>query len=96
MGIALVAVLLTVTIVVRPSLGEASAGGRVLEARIGDVVRFPGSATRCEMGAEGGAPRLVCHHAGTHRYEVSFFGKNILVFRVGNPDKPVFSARGRP
>jgi hypothetical protein len=30
------------------------------------------------------------------KHEVVFYKNNILVFRLGNPDKPVWSARGRP
>jgi hypothetical protein len=65
---------------------------------IGDSFRVPAAATRCLVSKEGGAPDVICTHTpvARARYDVVFYKNNLFVFRNGNPDKPVFSARGRP
>ena len=68
--------------------------GRVFTGTSGDVFRVPSASTQCVVSAEGGAPNVICSHVGAHRYEVSFYRDNILVFR--GPDKAVWSARGKP
>ena len=79
-----------------PDAASASASARVYTGRQGDVFRVPSSATRCEVTQEGGSPRLYCSRIGGGRYTVDFFRSSILVWRNGNPDAPVFSARWRP
>jgi hypothetical protein len=58
-----------------------------------DVVRAPGAATRCTASVEGGAKSLFCHRSPEGRYQVVFYTDSIVVWKNGNPDKPVFSAR---
>ncbi|HTE83954.1 MAG TPA: hypothetical protein VK821_04415 [Dehalococcoidia bacterium] len=82
------------------SLGTASAttASHIYTGRIGDSFRVPAAATRCVASTEGGAADLICAHTpvALARYEVVFYKDNLFVFRNGNPDKPVFSARGKP
>ena len=75
---------------------SASASARVYTGRQGDVFRVPSAATRCVVTTEAGSPRLFCSRIGGGRYTVDFFRSSILVWRNGNPDRPVFSARWRP
>jgi hypothetical protein len=75
---------------------SASASAHVYTGRQGDVFRVPSVATRCLVTVEGGFPRLHCSRIGGGRYTVDFFSRSILVWRNGNPDAPVFSARWRP
>ena len=72
---------------------SASATPRVYTGRHGDVFPVPSTATRCEVTAEGAFPRLFCSRIGGGRYTVDLFSRSILVWRNGNPDAPVFSAR---
>jgi hypothetical protein len=75
---------------------SASATARVYTGRQGDVFRVPAAATRCIVTQEAGVPRLYCSRIGGGRYAVDFFRSSVLVWRNGNPDAPVFSARWRP
>ena len=75
---------------------SASAAARVYTGRQGDVFRVPSATTRCLVSQEGGLPRLYCSRIGGGRYTVDFFRTRIHVWRNGNPDAPVFSARWRP
>jgi hypothetical protein len=79
-----------------PGSASASASARVYTGRQGDVFRVPSAATRCLVTQEAGFPRLYCDRIGGGRYTVDFFRRSILVWRNGNPDAPVFSARWRP
>lgn len=77
-------------------MASASESARVYTGRQGDVFRVPSAATRCSVTQEAGFPRLYCSRIGGGRYTVDFFRTSILVWRNGNPDNPVFSARWRP
>ncbi|MGZ4414207.1 MAG: hypothetical protein ACXVRZ_07545 [Gaiellaceae bacterium] len=79
-----------------PAVAPAASSARVYTAAVGDVVRVPAAATRCEVGQEAGAVNLVCAHTTRARFSVVFFKDNLLVYRNGNPDNPAFSARGNP
>jgi hypothetical protein len=72
----------------------AAGDGRVYTGRVGDVFRAPAVSTRCTVNREAGAANLICAHAPRGRYSVVFFKDNLFVYRNGNPDNPVFSARG--
>lgn len=96
----LIASILALTL---PTFGGAAAqdaratpNSRVFVGRQGDSFRVPAAATRCLVSAEAGSTNVICNHMGRHRYEVVFHKDNLLVFRVGRPDTPVFSARGKP
>ena len=79
-----------------PDRASASSTARVYTGRPGDVFRVPSAATRCLVTQEGGSPRLFCSRIGGGRYTVDFFSRSVLVWRNGNPDAPVFSAKWRP
>ena len=76
----------------------APSSGHVYTGRLYDVFRMPGAALRCEVGQEAGAPNVSCEHVPySHaRYNVVFFKDNVFVYRLGHPDTPVWSAKGRP
>jgi hypothetical protein len=81
--------------------GRAATGAsatHVYTGRLYDVFRVPGAAVRCEVGAEARSPKLSCGHVpyARARYDVVFYKDNILVYRLGHPDNPVWSARGKP
>ena len=78
-----------------PDAASASSS-RTYTGRYGDVFRVPSAATRCLVSAEGGFRRLFCDRIGGGRYTVDFYRSSILVWRNGNPDNPVFSARWKP
>jgi hypothetical protein len=77
-------------------VARATESERVFVGRSGDTFRVPAAETTCKVSAEGGKSNVICHHVPQHRYDVYFYRSNILVFRVGQPDKVVFSAKGRP
>jgi hypothetical protein len=93
---ALVAVAFVAGRMTGPDLASASTSARVYTGRQGDVFRVPSAATRCLVTQEGGFPRLYCSRIGGGRYTVDFFSRSVLVWRNGNPDAPVFTARWRP
>jgi hypothetical protein len=70
----------------------------VYTGRLNDVFRVPAAALRCEVNAEAGSVKVSCGHVpyARARHDVVFYRDNILVFRLGNPDTPVWSARGKP
>jgi hypothetical protein len=76
----------------------APSAAHIYTGRVNDVFRVPGAALRCEVGQEGGAINTSCGHVpyAQARYQVVFYKNNLLVFRLGNPDRPVWSSRGRP
>ena len=74
-------------------LGRTTEGERASETSVmerGDVLRYPGAAVRCEATQEGGAASLLCRSA---QLDVVFFAEELLVYRAGEPDLPVFAAR---
>ena len=64
--------------------------------RRGDTFTVPAAATSCVVSSEAGATNVICQHVPDGRYSAVFFRDNLLVYRNGMPDRPVFSARGRP
>jgi hypothetical protein len=81
---------------VAPTQASATATAHVYTGRIGDTFRAPAAAARCVVSAEAGAAKVSCEHTPRARYSVVFFRSNLLVYRNGDPDRPVFSAQGRP
>jgi hypothetical protein len=79
-----------------PTAASARAENRVYTLRQNDVVRAPGAATRCTAEVEGGFKNLLCRRSPEGRYQVVFYRDSILVWKNGNPDMPVFSARWQP
>jgi hypothetical protein len=66
---------------------------RAYTLRMGDRVTMPSLNMTCTMSQEGGFPDFFCARPRTARHQVVFFRDAILVWRVGNPDKPVLSVR---
>lgn len=79
-----------------PGVAPAAPSSHVFTGRLGDVFRVPAAATRCVVSVEGGAANTMCRHTPRARYSVVFYRDNLLVYRNGRPDSPVFSAKGRP
>jgi hypothetical protein len=76
----------------------AAQATHVYTGHLHDLFRVPGAAVRCEVAAETDAVNLSCEHVpyARARYEVVFYSDDILVYRLGRPDKPVWTARGKP
>jgi hypothetical protein len=81
-----------------PSTAGGAAATHVYTGRMYDVFRVPGAAVRCEVSAEAGAQTLSCEHVpyARARFQVVYERDNILVFRLGHANNPVWSARGKP
>jgi len=62
------------------------------------LIRSPLECASGVVSQEGGATNTICGHTplARARYSVVFYRDNLFVYRNGRPDKPVFSARGRP
>ena len=72
---------------------QPSGANATYTGRLGDRFRVPVAAAECQVFAEGGFPTLYCSHKPTARYQVYFYKDRLQVWRNGNPDGPVFSAR---
>jgi hypothetical protein len=97
---------LSVAAVVVAALGLGVVGGFVLDSapakaaathaytlRLGDEVTIPAIRQTCLVASEGGAANLVC--ATKHyRHQVTIFRDNILVWKAGSPEHPVW--HGKP
>lgn len=81
-----------------PLVAVGAAATHVYTGRVNDVFRVPGAAVRCEVGKEAAMTNVSCEHVpyARTRYEVVFYKDNILVYRLGHPDNPVWTARGKP
>jgi hypothetical protein len=81
-----------------PAAAPAATSSHVYVGRLGDVFRVPGAATRCLVSHELSAVNTICSHTpqSRARYSVVFYRDNLLVYRNGNPDSVVFSAKGKP
>jgi hypothetical protein len=75
---------------------SATPAARTYVLHQGDVARTPAAATRCVASQEGGAPNLFCSRTPRGRYQVVFYADSFLVYKIGYPDDPAFSARWRP
>ena len=71
---------------------EASAAHRYT-LRVGDKVTIPAINQRCAVYTEGGAPELYCARPQHPRHQVTIFRDSILVWKVGNPDRPAWSGK---
>ena len=71
---------------------EASAA-HVYTLRVGDKVRIPTVDQRCAVYKEGGAPELYCARPLHPRHQVTIFRDSILIWKVGNPDRPAWSGK---
>jgi hypothetical protein len=71
---------------------EASAPHRYT-LRVGDNVTIPAVKQRCAVYTEGGAPELYCARPLRPRHQMTIFRDRIQVWKVGNPDAPVWSGK---
>jgi hypothetical protein len=71
---------------------EASAAQRYT-LRVGDRVTIPAVKQRCAVFMEGGAPELYCARLRHPRHQVTIFRDSILIWKVGNPDRPAWSGK---
>ena len=71
---------------------EASAVHRYT-LRVGDKVTIPAVNQRCAVYTEGGAPELYCARPRHPHHQVTIFRDSILIWRVGNPDRPAWSGK---
>jgi len=60
---------------------------------LGDNATIPAINQTCSVSAEGGATELFCARARNARHQVTIFRNSILVWTVGNPDKPAWSGK---
>lgn len=77
----------------RTTAADAKTSGRSYTLRMGDKAVIPAIGQVCQVSAEGGAPDLICARSRNARHQVTFFRDNILVWKVGNPDHPVWSGK---
>jgi hypothetical protein len=75
---------------IRPA--NASAAHRYV-LRKGDKITIPVINQVCIVSGEGGAPDLFCARSRRPHHHIVFFRDSILVWKVGNPDKPVWSGK---
>jgi hypothetical protein len=78
--------------VTHTSTAEASASHRYT-LRVGDKVTIPVINQVCSVSTEGGAVDLFCARPRDAHHQVTIFGNNILVWKVGNPDRPAWSGK---
>jgi predicted lipoprotein len=71
---------------------EASAAHRYT-LRVGDKVTIPAVKQRCAVYTEGGAPELYCARQLHPRHQVTIFRDSIVIWKVGNPDRPAWSGK---
>jgi len=66
---------------------------RVYTLRIGDKVDVPAIGQVCSIATEGGATDLFCSRPRNAHHQVTIFRDNILVWKVGQPDRPAWSGK---
>jgi hypothetical protein len=62
----------------------AARGRVVYTLRRNDVVRDPGTGTRCEASAEAGIPNLICAHTARGVHEAVFWSDELQVYGPGS------------
>jgi hypothetical protein len=66
---------------------------RVYTLHVGDKVTIPAIRQVCSVSTEGGAANLFCARQRNAKHQVTIFRDNILVWKVGNPDRPAWSGK---
>ena len=97
----LLSAVLAVTAAIGFSIGKVTTTATAAEAlaahrytlRIGDKVTVPAVGQLCAVYVEGGAPELFCSRPQHARHQVTIFRDSILVWKVGNPDRPAWSGK---
>jgi hypothetical protein len=72
-----------------------AASSRFFVLHVGDRVAIPVIGQRCSVEVEGGFPDLFCQRIRNAHHQVVFFRDEILVYRIGDPDRPPVW-RGKP
>jgi hypothetical protein len=72
---------------------EASAVAHRYTLRVGDKVTIPAVNQRCAVYKEGGSPEFYCARPRHPRHQVTIFRDSILIWKVGNPDRPAWSGK---
>jgi hypothetical protein len=67
--------------------GGAASG--MVELKDGDTAVFDG--VQCTAGGEAGIPDLLCQSRSAPKYQAQIYANSIFVWKVGNPDDPVYS-----
>ena len=75
-----------------PRSAEASST-RAYTLRIGDRVAVPAINQVCTVSTEGGAVDLFCARPLKAHHQVTIFRNNILVWKVGTPDRPAWAGK---
>ena len=75
-----------------PRSAEASPT-RAYTLRIGDRVTIPAINQVCTVSREGGAADLFCARPRKAHHQVTIFRDSILVWKVGNPDRPAWTGK---
>jgi hypothetical protein len=74
--------------------GAAKAStARAYTLRIGDKVAIPAISQVCSVSTEGGAVDLFCARPRNAHHQVTIFRDNILVWKIGNPDRPAWTGK---
>jgi hypothetical protein len=66
---------------------------RAYTLRIGDKVAVPAINQVCSVSTEGGAADLFCARPRRAHHQVTIFRDNILVWKVGSPDRPAWAGK---
>jgi len=77
---------------IRTNTADASAAHRYT-LRLGDKVTIPAIRQVCSVEAEGRAVNLFCDRQRRPRHQVTIFRDQIVVWKVGNPDRPAWSGK---
>jgi len=70
-----------------------TSAGQTYRLRLGDKVVIPAIDQVCSVSTEGGAADLLCARPRNAHHQVTIFRESILVWKVGNPDRPVWSGK---
>ena len=70
--------------------GSASRG-RVVTLRSQDIAVFGG--VQCIANSEAGSTHMLCSRRprSRARYDVAIFPRSVIVYRMGNPDNPLYA-----
>ena len=70
--------------------GSASRG-RVVTLRSQDIAVFGG--VQCIANSEAGSRHMLCSRRprSRARYDVAIFPRSVIVYRMGNPDNPLYA-----
>jgi hypothetical protein len=71
---------------------EASTS-RAYTLRIGDKITVPAINQTCTVSTEGTAANLFCSRTRNAHHQVTIFRDSIQVWKIGNPDRPVWSGK---